>query len=221
MSDLLTFALAVVHAVDPDHDHPVMTDAIVHVVEDDGRTLLRPGDIAAWAKGVPNGHHLINESDRECTFVVVSAGAQMGAAYSDIDLMVTADGHYSTKDGSKFPSVPRTPSWIAEQSVVFLYADGRRVPGRIALGAPHDDGRSSTCVIALDGISDELAPKTPVHGDTTLQAQGLGSYIQQMTTAGDFPRIALGIGVMCVFVMALNHWVWRRLYRIAEERMHF
>ena len=58
-------------------------------------------------------------------------------------------------------------------------------------------------------------------GDTHLQAQGLGSYIQQMTTAGDFPRIALGIGVMCIFVMALNHWVWRRLYRIAEERMHF
>lgn len=58
-------------------------------------------------------------------------------------------------------------------------------------------------------------------GDTRLQAQGLGSYIQQMTTAGDFPRIALGIGVMCVFVMAMNRWVWRRLYRIAEERMHF
>jgi len=58
-------------------------------------------------------------------------------------------------------------------------------------------------------------------GDTQLQAQGLGSYIQQMTTAGDFPRIALGIGVMCIFVMTLNHWVWRRLYRVAEERMHF
>lgn len=42
-----------------------------------------------------------------------------------------------------------------------------------------------------------------------------------MTTAGDFPRIALGIGVMCVFVMTLNHWVWRRLYRLAEDRMHF
>jgi NitT/TauT family transport system permease protein len=58
-------------------------------------------------------------------------------------------------------------------------------------------------------------------GDTSLQAQGLGSYIQQMTAAGDFPRIALGIGVMCVFVMALNHWVWRRLYRLAEQRMHY
>jgi NitT/TauT family transport system permease protein len=58
-------------------------------------------------------------------------------------------------------------------------------------------------------------------GDTTLQAQGLGSYIAQMTAVGDFPRIALGIGVMCVFVMALNHFVWRPLYRLAEGRMHF
>lgn len=56
-------------------------------------------------------------------------------------------------------------------------------------------------------------------GDTTLQAHGLGSYIAQMTERGDFPRIALGIGVMCVFVMALNHFVWRRLYRLAERRM--
>jgi NitT/TauT family transport system permease protein len=58
-------------------------------------------------------------------------------------------------------------------------------------------------------------------GDTTVQAQGLGSYIAQMTATGDFPRIALGIGVMCVFVMGMNHFVWRRLYQLAEDRMHF
>ncbi len=58
-------------------------------------------------------------------------------------------------------------------------------------------------------------------GDTTLQADGLGSYIAHMTATGDFPRIALGIGVMCVFVMSLNHFLWRRLYRLAEDRMHF
>ena len=58
-------------------------------------------------------------------------------------------------------------------------------------------------------------------GDTTLQAEGLGSYIAQMTAIGDFPRIALGIGVMCVFVMGMNHFVWRRLYLLAEDRMHF
>jgi NitT/TauT family transport system permease protein len=58
-------------------------------------------------------------------------------------------------------------------------------------------------------------------GDTTLQADGIGSYIAHMTAIGDFPRIALGIGVMCIFVMGLNHFVWRRLYQLAEDRMHF
>ncbi len=57
-------------------------------------------------------------------------------------------------------------------------------------------------------------------GNTTLQAQGLGSYIAQMTATGDFPRIALGIATMVVFVMGLNHFLWRRLYRLAEDRMH-
>ncbi|MBS0448128.1 MAG: ABC transporter permease subunit [Proteobacteria bacterium] len=66
-----------------------------------------------------------------------------------------------------------------------------------------------------------IAAEFATWGDTTLRAAGLGNYIQQMTTAGDFPRIALGIGVMCVFVMGMNHFIWRRLYRIAEERLHF
>lgn len=58
-------------------------------------------------------------------------------------------------------------------------------------------------------------------GDTTLKAHGLGSYIAEMTAIGDFPRIALGIGVMCIFVMGFNHFVWRRLYQMAENRLHF
>jgi NitT/TauT family transport system permease protein len=55
-------------------------------------------------------------------------------------------------------------------------------------------------------------------GKTSLVADGLGSYIKQMTDAGDFHRIALGIGVMCVFVMVLNRFFWRRLYLLAEDR---
>ncbi|MDI1302228.1 MAG: ABC transporter permease subunit [bacterium] len=55
-------------------------------------------------------------------------------------------------------------------------------------------------------------------GKTTLIADGLGSYIKQMTDAGDFHRIALGIGVMCVFVMLLNRFFWRKLYLLAADR---
>lgn len=58
-------------------------------------------------------------------------------------------------------------------------------------------------------------------GNTTIKAHGIGSYIAEMTAAGDFPRIALGIGVMCIFVMGFNHFIWRRLYRMTENRLHF
>ena len=55
-------------------------------------------------------------------------------------------------------------------------------------------------------------------GKTSLVAAGLGSYIKQTTDAGDFHRTALGIGVMCIFVMVLNRFFWRRLYLLAENR---
>lgn len=56
-------------------------------------------------------------------------------------------------------------------------------------------------------------------GDTTLMATGLGSYIAESTKQGDFPRIALGITVMCIYVMLFNRQIWRRMYRLAEERL--
>lgn len=58
-------------------------------------------------------------------------------------------------------------------------------------------------------------------GNTTLKATGLGEYIQASTTAGDFPKIALGTAMMCVYVLAFNHLIWRPLYRLAEERFNF
>jgi len=55
-------------------------------------------------------------------------------------------------------------------------------------------------------------------GDRTLVATGLGSYIAEMTSKGDFPRIALGIVVMSLFVVGFNRLLWNRLYEIAQER---
>jgi NitT/TauT family transport system permease protein len=56
-------------------------------------------------------------------------------------------------------------------------------------------------------------------GRTHLQAVGLGAYISKATTAGDFPRVALGITVMSVFVIALNRSLWRPLYSYAENHL--
>lgn len=55
-------------------------------------------------------------------------------------------------------------------------------------------------------------------GNTTLHATGIGDYIATAATVGDFRRLALGIVVMSLYVLALNHFLWRPLYRYAEER---
>ncbi len=56
-------------------------------------------------------------------------------------------------------------------------------------------------------------------GDTKLSAAGLGAYIAQMTDAGDYPRIVLGIAVMSVYVILCNRLIWRPLYGYAERRL--
>lgn len=55
-------------------------------------------------------------------------------------------------------------------------------------------------------------------GNETLVATGLGAYITEYTTAGNFSRTALGIGMMCLLVLVLNRLVWRPLYVYAESR---
>jgi NitT/TauT family transport system permease protein len=55
-------------------------------------------------------------------------------------------------------------------------------------------------------------------GTTTLKAAGLGAYIADATSTGDWPRIVLGVGLMSVYVVALNRLVWKPLYRLAQTR---
>jgi NitT/TauT family transport system permease protein len=56
-------------------------------------------------------------------------------------------------------------------------------------------------------------------GDTTLTATGIGAYIARTTAEGDSARIALGISVLCLYVLAFNRLLWRRLYDLAAERL--
>ena len=80
----------------------VMIEGEAVLVEDEGRTVMRAGDLAAWPKGVANGHHLINDSERPCRFVVFGGGTNTGGAYSDIDMMFSPDGAYLHKDGTPY-----------------------------------------------------------------------------------------------------------------------
>jgi uncharacterized cupin superfamily protein len=80
----------------------VMLSGEAVLVEDDGRQILRVGDIAAWPKGSTNGHHLRNESEADCAFVVLGGGTNTGGGYSDIDMMFTEDSCYVRKDGTPY-----------------------------------------------------------------------------------------------------------------------
>lgn len=56
-------------------------------------------------------------------------------------------------------------------------------------------------------------------GDTHLTASGLGAYIAAATERGDFPRVVLGIAVMCILVTLFNRLLWRPLYAFGERRL--
>lgn len=73
------------------------------LIEDGGETVLRAGDCAAWAKGVADGHQLINRGDAPCTFIAVGRQAQTDCHYPDIDMHLDgATGRFVHKDGSGF-----------------------------------------------------------------------------------------------------------------------
>ncbi len=51
-----------------------------------------------------------------------------------------------------------------------------------------------------------------------LTTNGLGALISQAAERADFPQLALGVTVMAVVVVFFNRTVWKRLYRMTEER---
>lgn len=55
-------------------------------------------------------------------------------------------------------------------------------------------------------------------GSITLVSTGLGAYITKSANAGDFPRIALGMAMMSLFVLVMNHLIWRPLYNLSQSR---
>ena len=92
------------HWHDGEDEMVIMLSGEAMLIEDEGETVMRAGDVAVFPKGVRNGHHLVNRSDADCAFVAIGGGASLGGAYSDIDMMFTADGDYVHKDGTPYPA---------------------------------------------------------------------------------------------------------------------
>ncbi len=55
-------------------------------------------------------------------------------------------------------------------------------------------------------------------GNYHLNAWGLGAYLTEQYTAGNFPQLTLGIVIMSAYVLVINRLFWRPLYQLAENR---
>lgn len=55
-------------------------------------------------------------------------------------------------------------------------------------------------------------------GGTKIEATGLGAYITHYATIGDYPRLALGTAIMCLYVVVINRVFWRPLYNMSQQQ---
>ena len=81
-----------------------MLEGEVILVEDNGETVLRAGDCAAFPKGTGNGHHMINRSNVMAAYLEVGSRSSRDlTTCSDIDMMSSnADGRFVHKDGTPY-----------------------------------------------------------------------------------------------------------------------
>ncbi len=82
----------------------------VVLVEEDGETVLRPGDCAGFKAGVPNGHKIENRSAFDAVLLEVGSRRPTEDAcdYPDIDMILPQGaGGYLHRDGTPYPKTSR------------------------------------------------------------------------------------------------------------------
>lgn len=85
-----------------DEEFIMVLEGEVVLITDAGEEVLRAGDCAGFKAGDPDGHHVINRSDKVA--VVLEIGTSHDddvCTYSDID-MVATDGGYVHKNGQPY-----------------------------------------------------------------------------------------------------------------------
>jgi uncharacterized cupin superfamily protein len=83
-----------------------MLEGEVVLIEDDGVTVLRPGDAAGFKANNPNGHHLVNRTDRDAVYLEIGTRSKHERAeYPDVDMLMIRDdkgAHYTHKNGEPY-----------------------------------------------------------------------------------------------------------------------
>ena len=78
----------------------------VVMCEDGNELVLKPGDVAAWKAGVPDGHCLANRSDRDAVFLEIGTRAPTDKVYyPGVELMYERDSkgsRYTKRNGTPY-----------------------------------------------------------------------------------------------------------------------
>jgi uncharacterized cupin superfamily protein len=72
------------------------------LVDEQGRTLLKPGDVAVFPRGDGNGHHIVNESEADCVLLAIGRAPAGTCHYPDVDMHLPAGGGFMRKDGTPY-----------------------------------------------------------------------------------------------------------------------
>lgn len=87
-----------------DEEFVVVLEGEVVLVTEAGEEVLRAGDCAGFKAGDPDGHHIINRSDRDAIVLEIGTDhADDVCTYPDIDMLADPEG-YKHRDGTPYPA---------------------------------------------------------------------------------------------------------------------
>ena len=99
-------ASALRHWHEQEDEFVYMLEGELVLIEDGGETVLKPGDAAGFKANSPNGHHIVNSSQRDAVYLEVGTRAKHERVdYPDVDLMVMRDDNgvrYTHKNGKPY-----------------------------------------------------------------------------------------------------------------------
>ena len=81
-------------------------DGELVLIEDQGETILKSGDMAGFKAGIQDAHCVVNRTQQDAVYLEIGTRAPVEhAEYPDVDLMVDKDENgfrYSRRDGTPY-----------------------------------------------------------------------------------------------------------------------
>jgi uncharacterized cupin superfamily protein len=99
-------ASALRHWHEQEDEFVYVLEGEVVLIEDEGETVLKPGDAAGFKADSANGHQLVNRSQRDAVYLEIGTRSKYERVdYPDVDLMVIRDDRgmrYTHKNGDPY-----------------------------------------------------------------------------------------------------------------------